>query len=250
MTATSEGSRTDQLLPLLRVFIVSEVRLYRDGFARVLAERPELEVADGTAEEVLVRLGAYQPRIVLADSLVVRTTDLVARAAEIGAKVVAFGVAEEDEKEVLACAEAGVAGFVGREATFDELVVAMKVASRGDLCCSPRVASLLVRRIVSLSGPPSYLYENLRLTRRQGEIASLLDRGLSNKEIASRLCIDVATVKNHVHYLLEKLQVHRRAEAAAIIRQLSHARKVSGIGAPDVAVTRQQVVSVPVQVAG
>ena len=57
------------------------------------------------------------------------------------------------------------------------------------------------------------------LTRRQREIVALIDEGLSNKEIAGRLSIELATVKNHVHNILEKLQVSRRGEAAAVVRR-------------------------------
>ena len=60
--------------------------------------------------------------------------------------------------------------------------------------------------------------ENARLTRRETEIVQLIDQGLSNKEIAQRLGIDIYTVKNHVHNILEKLRVHRRGEAAARMR--------------------------------
>jgi two-component system nitrate/nitrite response regulator NarL len=57
-----------------------------------------------------------------------------------------------------------------------------------------------------------------RLTVREREILGLIDDGMSNKEIARKLCIEVRTVKNHVHNLLEKLSVHRRGEAAALLR--------------------------------
>lgn len=218
MTPTSETSVTHQSPRIIRVMIVSEVRLYREGLAHVLAAQPALEVIEYTADDILVRLRASQPDIVLADSAIVRTTELVARAADVGVRVVAFAVAEEDDAEVLACAEAGVAGFVARNATIAELLTALETASRGDLRCSPRIASVLVRRVAALAGSRSRLRENVYLTRREQDIVTLIDRGLSNKEIATRLGIETATVKNHVHHLLEKLQVHRRAEAAAVIR--------------------------------
>jgi DNA-binding NarL/FixJ family response regulator len=58
-----------------------------------------------------------------------------------------------------------------------------------------------------------------QLTSREREIAVLIEEGLSNKEIARRLCIELATVKNHVHHILEKMQVRRRAQAAAAVRR-------------------------------
>jgi DNA-binding NarL/FixJ family response regulator len=169
-------------------------------------------------EEVLLRLRAAQPDILLADSVIVRTTELPARAADNGIRVVAFAVAAEDEDEVLACARVGVAGFVERNATMEELLTTLRTASQGEVRCSPRIARLLVGRVAALTGSSSQPAENLPLTRRQRDIVAFIERGLSNKEIAIRLGIEVATVKNHVHYLLRKLQVHRRGEVAAVAR--------------------------------
>jgi DNA-binding NarL/FixJ family response regulator len=208
----------------IRVMIVSEVRLYREGLARALAAQPELEVVEDMSGDMLLKLGGSQPDIILADSAIVRTTELVARAADNGVRVVAFAVAEEDENEVLACAQVGVAGFVARNATMEELLRTLRTASQGDVRCSPRIARLLVRRVAMLTDSGSHPGENLSLSRRQRDVVALIDRGLSNKEIATRLGIEVATVKNHVHYLLKKLQVHRRGEAAAVARGSSTLR--------------------------
>ncbi len=210
--------------PAIRVMIVSDVRLYREGLARALAAQPEVEVAEITAEEVLLKLRGSQPDIVLADSVIVRTTELAAKAAENGARVVAFAVAEEDEDEVLACARVGVVGFVERNATMEELLTTLRTASQGEVHCSPKIARLLVRSVAALAVPCSQDSENLPLTRRQRDIVALIERGLSNKEIAIRLGIEVATVKNHVHYVLRKLRVNRRGEAAAVARGSSRLR--------------------------
>jgi two-component system nitrate/nitrite response regulator NarL len=218
VTDTCGSSESPLRAPVIRVLIVSEVRLYREGLAHVLAAQPQLNVVDATGHDVLMSLRAGQPDLILADAAIVRTTELVARAANAGVRIVAFAVAEDNEEEVLACAEAGVAGFVGRDATIDELLTALRTAVCGDLRCSPRVASLVVRRVAVLAGSRSQHRERLRLTRREVEIVALIDAGFSNKQIASRLRIEIATVKNHVHHLLEKLKVHRRGEAAAIVR--------------------------------
>jgi DNA-binding NarL/FixJ family response regulator len=204
--------------PAIRVTIVSDVRLYREALARALAAQPEVEVVEDTVEEVLLKLRGSQPDIVLADSVIVRTTEIAARAAANGVRVVAFAVAEEDEDEVLGCARVGVAGFVERNATMEELLTTLRTACQGEVHCSPRIARLLVRRVAALTTPCSQGGENLPLTRRQQDIVALIERGLSNKQIALRLGIEVATVKNHVHYVLRKLNVNRRGEAAAVAR--------------------------------
>jgi two-component system nitrate/nitrite response regulator NarL len=136
-------------------------------------------------------------------------------AAAPAVKVVAVAV-PDSERDVIACVEAGVAGYVTREASVEELVQATLDATRGELHLPPRMAARLVRHVAELAtdrpGPEA------RLTSRELEIVDLIDDGLSNKQIAQRLCIEVPTVKNHVHNILEKLQVDRRSEAAARVR--------------------------------
>ncbi|HEX7241600.1 MAG TPA: response regulator transcription factor, partial [Longimicrobiaceae bacterium] len=124
----------------------------------------------------------------------------------------------ETEDVVLACAEAGVSGYVSRGASLDDLVGALRSVARGELVCSPHIAGSLFRRVAALSerreASPAAV-----LTPREREILGLIDQGLSNKEISRRLRIELSTVKNHVHNLLEKLQVSRRGAAAACLRR-------------------------------
>src|SRR5262245_28521015 len=129
-------------------------------------------------------------------------------------KIVALAV-REDEQDLVTCAAAGVAGYVTRGASVDDLIQALDGVARGELLCSPQTAATLWRRLAAFArGDGAGEHANL-LTPREREIGTLLEAGLSNKEIAVRLGIEVATVKNHVHNVLEKLQVHRRAQAAA-----------------------------------
>src|SRR6266571_3842650 len=133
------------------------------------------------------------------------------------ARVVALGVIE-DYDDVLGCAEAGVPGYVPREASIDDIVGVIESVHRGEAICSPRVAASLLAALAagSVAGPL-----RAHLTDREREVVHLIDDGLSNKEIARELGIEVATVKNHVHNILEKVQVHRRGEAAAQVRGTS-----------------------------
>jgi len=200
--------------PVIRVFIVAGVRLYRDGLAAILPRRDGIAVV-GTAETweagaLEVRLA--RPDIVLLDMAVADGPDAISTivAGGAGAKVVALAV-PESEPEVIAYAEAGVSGFVTREESVTDLVAAIESAARGQVACSPRVAAALLHRVTAMSHPAA---PDSRLTRRESEIATLLDEGLSNKEIAQRLCIERATVKNHVHNILEKLEVRSRFEVA------------------------------------
>lgn len=139
------------------------------------------------------------------------------RAALRDVSVVALAIEDTDES-VVAWAEAGVAGFVTRDTPLEGLMNTVECVAGGGTQCSPRATAALLRRLAELSnrggsGPRAAL-----LTPREREIVALIDRGLSNKEIASELHIELATVKNHVHSVLEKLQVDRRGAAAAAVR--------------------------------
>jgi two-component system nitrate/nitrite response regulator NarL len=248
-TMPQEASRT------LRVLIVSDVRLVQEGLRSVLAGREEVEVVSTVdtlhAREQSARL---QPDVVLFDAgrhdSVELLKDLVASAPN--SRVVAFGVKETDE-EILAVAAAGTAGYVCNSAESSDVVKVLEQVMCDELTCSPRAAASLYRRVAALSrvDTDAVSVENghgnandgnangsghvrvAPLSRRELQIAHLIDCGLTNKQIGRELGIEAATVKNHVHNLCEKLDVHRRGEAAARIRAISRARAQLSASAPD-----------------
>lgn len=207
----------------IRVLIVGDIRLYREGLERALRKVERITVV-GTAsgrEEATQRLQALGPDVVLLDMamlgahLVVQEISLLAS----DVKIVALTVPEND-REVIACAEAGVAGYVTREGSLNDVIQSIEAAAKGELLCSGRMAASLLRRVTALAAERQVTGPLERLTHRESRILQLVDQGLSNKEIARQLGIEVATVKNHVHNILEKLGVHRRGEAAALMRRL------------------------------
>ena len=132
--------------------------------------------------------------------------------------VVALGL-EESVEWVIACAEAGIAGYVTDSTSLDELVQRIEDAAHGDFHCPPHIAASLLHRLATIGpllGSPGAAS---RLTSRELEVAALLQEGLSNKQIAHRLTIQLATVKNHVHSILEKLETPTRSDAAAVLRR-------------------------------
>jgi DNA-binding NarL/FixJ family response regulator len=218
----------------INIMVVSDVRLYREGLAGSLAQRHRLAVVS-TADNVddLARIDACEPAIVVIDMSGRGSLDAIRRisASRSGVRVIAFAV-EETERDVLLCAEAGAAGYVPCDGAIDDLVNTIHAVARGELLCSPRIAATLFRALHAQGPKPDGDRLALTLTAREREIAPLIDRGLSNKEIAAHLRIEVATVKNHVHNLLEKLQVASRGEAAARLR--------AGVGAPDIQLRRYE----------
>lgn len=133
------------------------------------------------------------------------------------AKVIACAV-PETEDDVIPCVEAGAAACLAHETPFTELVATIEHVVSGESLASPRVTAMLLQRLATLSTERANGHEE-QLTLREREIVALIDEGLSNKEIAERLYIELPTVKNHVHNILEKLHVRRRYEAAARMRE-------------------------------
>jgi DNA-binding NarL/FixJ family response regulator len=222
------GSPTCIARPL--VFILSDVKLYREGLAWSLSQRPEVEVVAACAPspDALVQVAKSGATVVLLDFVTPGALNIPKELNRLlpGIKVIAFAVSEI-EHELIACAEAGIFGFVTRDGSVDDLVASILNTARGEVVCSARLAGLLFERVAALSEASHELSNHVVLTRREREIAELLDKGLSNKEIARSLRIAAATVKNHVHNILEKLKVTRRGEAAARLRG-ENARSRSG----------------------
>jgi DNA-binding NarL/FixJ family response regulator len=134
--------------------------------------------------------------------------------------VIVLGVLDDDEMTIVACAEAGIAGYHLRSESLTDLIALICKIADGEAVCPPRVSAILLRRLSALAAERSPAGEELVLTEREIQILSLLELGLSNREIAARLCIAVHTVKNHVHSVLTKLGVSNRAEAASRFRAL------------------------------
>jgi DNA-binding NarL/FixJ family response regulator len=206
---------------MIRVLIVSDVRLYRDALAETLARHDGLSIvgAAPSTDDAIRLAAALSPEVLLIDHALpdsLRAIRLIGTV-QPGIRLVMLGMLESD-KGVLACAEAGVAGYVPRDASLHDLLGIIESAARGELRCPPQIAATLLRQIAQRAAGPGDLPPRAPLTSREAEIVRLIEQGLSNKEIAVRLGIQVATVKNHVHNLLEKLRVRHRADAAARLR--------------------------------
>lgn len=139
----------------------------------------------------------------------------LARVAE-STRVVALGM-PEDEIEVVSCAEIGIAGYVPRDGTASDLIASIESAARGEVRCSPKIAGVLFRKIAALSKERGNGPHDSALTAREAQILRLLQQGLSNKMISRDLGIGLPTVKNHVHSVLAKLGLQRRAQAASLV---------------------------------
>jgi two-component system, NarL family, nitrate/nitrite response regulator NarL len=203
------------------ILVVSDVRLYRESLVRTLARRRRLRVAGSahTPAQALMLARSGIPSVLLIDARFPAGSSLVRDLAQVAPDIrtVVLGISES-VCDVIAWAEAGVSGYLAPDARVDELVTAVERVAHGETVCTPEVAAALARHVAALSrrSDPG----ESRLTRRETQIISLIDRGLSNKEIARDLGIEISTVKNHLHNVFEKLRVRRRAEAAAFVREM------------------------------
>jgi len=199
-----------------RVYLISDVRLYRDGLVSSLSHQCRVDVIGaGDSSDFLGQIAALRPEVLLLDLGACDSLSIPRRAQQIlpALYVIAFAVAEMEEN-VLACAEAGLSGYVAQDGSVEDLVEAILHALRGELVCSPRIAGFLFTRLSTLARGATPACAGAALTSREREIAVMLadNLNLANKEIARRLRLSPATVKNHVHNILQKLNIDGRSD--------------------------------------
>jgi two-component system, NarL family, nitrate/nitrite response regulator NarL len=206
----------------VRLLIVGEDGVYREALAGSLGrdERFEVVAVAARVEEALELLKHADAEILLLDA---RMTDGTIAVRELAAaapqvKLVALGV-PEIEREVIALAEAGASAYVTPDGSIEDLALAVECVERGEVISSPGVVAGLFRRVAALARERRLDPIEEKLTARELDVLRLIEEGLSNKEIAAALSIELPTVKNHVHRILEKLHVNRRSEAAARARR-------------------------------
>ncbi len=203
-----------------RLYIVSEIRLYREGLVGSLMRHDRVMlVGAGGQADALDQLESARPDVLLLDVTAPDSLVLPRRARLLAPRLrfVAFAVAEA-EANVLACAEAGFSGYVPQDGSIDDMVDAVRRSLGGELLCPPRIASSLFNRVGSLAVAGEAAPVTARLTCREREITSLVVLGLANKEIARRLGLSGSTIRNHVHNILQKLDLRRRGELARLWR--------------------------------
>ncbi|GAC1382490.1 MAG: hypothetical protein NVSMB48_13180 [Marmoricola sp.] len=206
----------------MRVLVVADIRLYREGVAGALRALADVETAatasNGPAAVIAARSSECNVAIIdttLPDS---RETIAALFAARPALKVVALGVREEGP-DVVACAEAGVHGYVSRDASLNDLADALRAARRGEAICSAKIAAGLLRHIAE-KARASQRNTPIGLTSREQEILRLVEQGMSNRQIGQVLDLQLSTVKNHVHNVLTKLGATTRTDVSAALARV------------------------------
>jgi two-component system, NarL family, nitrate/nitrite response regulator NarL len=211
-------------LATINVFVLSDVRFYREGLAEVLGTTGQITVlGTAAATDQGLRVAAeLDPEVVLLDTAMLDGVAAAQRLARLvpHTKIVALAV-PESEDELIQLVEAGVLGYVTREESLGEVVTAIVSVVHERMVGSPKLRTLLIKRVRALAAelrPPV----DASLTARERQILDLIAQGLTNKRIAHELQIEQATVKNHVHNILHKLGVASRAAAVAEVRRAMH----------------------------
>ena len=196
--------RADRLL----VEALQQTLTAREQVCLVLASMGAVSVDEVAARRPDVALidGGRQPREAL-------KTVRALRDALPALEIVAFGLSGRDE--ILDVIEAGASAYVSAEASLDDLISTVEAIHRGEAPSSTSVVAGVVRRLLDLAADVEPDAEPNPLSKRERSVLDQVARGLSNKEIADALGISPATVKNHVHRILAKLDVASRREAVA-----------------------------------
>jgi two-component system, NarL family, nitrate/nitrite response regulator NarL len=216
----------------MNVVVLTPIRIFGDGLASCLSSRPEVNGVVIVNDLAALRstLTKNETDVALID--VTQGVDLIdVRAIALqwpGVPLVALGLHEE-RHEVIKCGRGGFAGYVARGATVEVLCTALSDIVEGRVACPPEIAGSLMRALFRKGPQSEEPHSDPALTRREAEVLELVGRGFSNKEIAKELCLSVATVKHHVHHILEKLGLSRRAEAMRRVRDAPWLVRMSAI---------------------
>jgi DNA-binding NarL/FixJ family response regulator len=206
----------------MRILLYARVRLFGESLGACLED--EDAVTAVAVEHQSLDLGrratAFEADIILFD-VTPRSELATVRAVTDecpGTPIVALAVPQFAD-DVIACADAGFVSYVPRDSSLADLMLILRMALRGEAQCDPRIARSLLEEIRRRRDPDVFRDPDAQLTRREVETLRLVSLGLTNKEIAAQLNLSVATVKNHVHAVLRKLELKRRTEARQLLSE-------------------------------
>lgn len=209
-------------MPTIRVLLVEDNRLLREGATAILNKQPDISAISvgGTNGDALTKSRTFKPHVVLLD-IGLRNANSVRIVKSLRKESPKTEVIVMDliptHTEVAAYVKEGVSGFILKDATLEDFLHTIRKVAKGVKVLPTPLAGSLFSHIVEQAlqnGSPAKIVQAVRMTKREQEVIDLIAQGKSNKQIAETLFIAVHTVKSHVHNVLEKLALHTRLELA------------------------------------
>jgi DNA-binding NarL/FixJ family response regulator len=205
---------------MITVAIIEDNRLVREGMMDMLSELPDVQVVLAATSLETATLKEINPCVILLDVGLQDKNSL--RLAETvqkemaDSRVIVMDLLAAHE-EIAEFVHVGVAGFILKDATFEDFVGTIRSVAEGARVLPPPMTGTLFSQIarVAVQRGKEAALEGVRMTQREREVIELIGLGMSNKEIAQRLNIAADTVKSHVRNVMEKLALHTRLQIAA-----------------------------------
>jgi len=203
----------------IKVLIVDDHVILRDGLVSLFRSQPDFEVVGeaGSVAETLAITSENKPDLILMDYSLPDGTGLEATqkilAEHPGIDIVFLTVHEEDDK-LFSAVRTGAKGYLLKDISADEMLKKLRGLSSGEAPISGKMTTRVLSELAKSPPTSQSGRQKAQLTKREMEVLREVARGASNKQIADRLYISVHTVRNHVHNILEKLDVNNRGEAA------------------------------------
>ncbi|MEX0625900.1 MAG: response regulator transcription factor [Chloroflexota bacterium] len=207
--------------PPLRLLIVDDHEVVREGLVALLSRRDEFQVVAeaGTVAESLAAVRRFEPDLVVMDVRLPDGSGIEACRdirAELPATRVVMLTSYPDEEAVLSAILAGASGYLLKQIRGRDLVAALEAVGRGDSLLDPAVTERVLER-VRRAASGGEQDELSKLTAQERRIVLLVAEGKTNKEIAAEVFLSDKTVKNYVSSILSKLELQRRGQAAAFV---------------------------------
>ena len=206
----------------INLLLIEDNRLLREGISAMIKKEPDMSVVAAFDDNggVLDNISKLKPDIVLLDLGLTNQNSLeLVKSLKVKrpeVKIIVMDLVPIQE-DILRFVEAGVSGFILKDATIAEFMKTIRSVGAGEKVLPPILTGSLFSQIMDYGVKalgPSKLIQSVKMTKREREIVELIADGLANKEIAHKLHLSVYTVKSHVHNILEKMALNTRVQIA------------------------------------
>jgi DNA-binding NarL/FixJ family response regulator len=209
-------------LKKIHLILIEDNRLLREGISSMLKKEPDIEIAAafGDRDFALGKIKKLKPGLVLLDLGLANQNSLQLvksmKSEYPDIKIIVMDLFPVED-DILQFVEAGVSGFILKDATVADFIQTIRSVAGGETVLPPTMTGSLFSQIMEYGIKElgsSKLVKSVRMTKREREIVELIALGLANKEIAHKLNISIYTVKSHVHNILEKMALNTRVQIA------------------------------------